>query len=87
MRTTLLTRQHERCLDLLEMISRLDRRISDHKEFFFAAKEGTAFYRMADWHFKRWEINLAMKERLVNSYSVTLTKIIKPTVDKILQAV
>ena len=85
MRTTLLTRQDERCLGILEMIAKVDRRIEDHKKSFYDAKQNTPFFRVADWYFKRWEANVGIKERLVKSYSDSLAKIFKPTINKILQ--
>lgn len=84
MRTTLLTRQHERCLGLLEMIEKVDQRIATHKKHIKDSGKDVAIYCNTDWHFKRWETNIAIKERLAKSYSSALTTIIKPTVDKIL---
>lgn len=86
MRTTLLLNQHKKCSCLLEMIVRCDQRIQSYKEsiqyynrFEMLGTDVKGFY------YKRWEITLAIKERLIASYSRVLTSIVKPTVDRILQ--
>lgn len=83
MRTTFLLHQHKKCEELLEAIVTIDLRIK-------GCKESIAFHKSignddsVSWYYKRWETNLAIKERLANSYSRVLTAIVKPTVDKIL---
>lgn len=82
--TTFLIKQHCKCTKLLELIDQCDERIVGHKE-------GVAFYRsevpkpdLAEFHLYRWQTTLAVKERLVNSYSAALAKLVKPVIDKVM---
>lgn len=84
MRTTLLLNQHKKCECLLEMIVKCDQRIASYKQAITEyKKQGNSW--CIDWYHSRWEITLAIKERLAMSYANMLSKIVKPTVEKILQ--
>lgn len=82
--TTYLLKQHCKCTKLLELIDQCDNRIVGHKQ-------GVAFYRsevprsdLAEFHLTRWQTTLAVKERLINSYSNVLAKLVKPVIDKVM---
>lgn len=69
------------------MIQTCDGRIKDYRERIEAIEQGKSAtpYGHKSWLFQRWETTLAIKERLAGSYARNLTKIIRPTVDKILE--
>jgi hypothetical protein len=68
------------------MIQECDRRMKDYRQRVQAIEQGAIVpYSHKSWLLGRWEITLAVKERLAASYANTLAKIVRPTVDKIIK--
>lgn len=69
----------------MELIVKCDQRIADYKQSIAFHKSKENLTNVVDHYYTRWQITLAVKERLVKSYANMLSKIVKPTVEKILQ--
>ncbi len=85
MRTYILLSQHKKCSDILEAIAKCDQRISMCKTSINFHKATNPFSDVIEHYYTRWDITLKIKERLAAYYSRTLTSVVRPTVDKILQ--
>lgn len=69
------------------MIQTCDRRIQDYRQRIEAIDKGLspAPWDLKDWLLNRWQVTLDVKERLARSYADSLARIVRPTVDKILE--
>lgn len=84
MKTNFLLSQHCRCKAILEMIQECDKRMKDYRQRVEAIEKGLSPvpYDHKSWLFERWEITLAIKERLAKSYANTIVNIVSPFVNK-----
>jgi len=67
------------------MIAKCDQRISMCKTSINFHKQANPFSDVIEFYYTRWDITLKIKERLAAYYSRTITDVVKPTVEKILQ--